>query len=185
MSESLVAQIYTEEALIAALKARDNKAYEYLYFKYREALFTVIYQFNFEGAIAEDLLQEVFIVIWKNIDKYDATKGRFYTWMHILTRNTCINALRAKNFKVHHQNENLTDAVYSNEVNNSIEQNIGLIGLRKQVHSLKADYKHVIELFYFKGFTQEEAANILGIPIGTVKTRLRHALIELRKHFTL
>lgn len=183
MGAKLEAQVYTEEALVAALKIRDNAAYQYLYLKYREALFTVIHQFNFEGAMAEDLLQEVFIVIWKNIDKYDPSKGRFYTWLHILTRNTCINTLRTKNFKVHHQNENLTDAVYSNEASNSIEQNIGLIGLRKQVHLLKDNYKQVIELFYFKGYTQEEAANLLGIPIGTVKTRLRNALIELRKQF--
>lgn len=176
-------QIYTEEALIAALKARDNSAYEYLYLKYREALFTVIHQFDFEGTVAEDLLQEVFILIWKNIDKYDAQKGRFYTWLHTITRNTCINTLRTKNFKVHNKNENLTDAVYSNKGTDSLVQNIGQIGLRKQVHLLKEDYMHVIELFYFKGFTQEEAANLLGIPIGTVKTRLRNALIELRKHF--
>lgn len=174
---------YTEENLIEALKARDNNAYQYLYLKYREALYTIIHQFGFEINEAEDVLQEMFIAVWKNIDKYDNKKGRLYTWLHTITRNTCINTTRSKNYKVHSKNESLVNVVYSSTESTGIEQNISLIGLRKQVHLLKEDHKHIIELFYYKGFTQEEAAKTLGIPIGTVKTRLRNALIELRKHF--
>jgi len=65
----------------------------------------------------------------------------------------------------------------------SQDLNVNQIGLRKQVHLLREDYKNVVELSYFNGFTHEEIAKILTIPVGTVKTRLRNALIELRKQF--
>ena len=100
-----------------------------------------------------------------------------------LTRNTTINKTRSKNFKSQQKNEDIEDFVYSLDLKESSQQNINLIGLRKQVHLLREDYKNVLELSYYNGFTQEEIAQALQIPIGTVKTRLRNALIELRKQF--
>ena len=174
---------YTEAELVAALQNHDNEAYQYLYVYYRGALFTIINQFINNQETANDILQEVFIAVWKNIDKYDAKKGRLFTWLHTLTRNTTINTTRGKNFKSSQKNEQLSDYVSSIELKDPQQQNINLIGLRKQVHQLREEYKAVVELSYYKGFTQEEVAKMLGIPIGTVKTRLRNALIELRKQF--
>ena len=176
-------QQYTEPELVAALKKHDNKAYRHLYLHYRGALFSVITQLVTDTETANDILQDVFVTIWKNIDKYDPGKGRLFTWLHTLTRNTTINSTRAKNFKVHNQNESLTDVVYNIGEKNGLEQQINQIGLRKQVHLLRDDYKNVLELSYYNGFTQEEVAKALDIPVGTVKTRLRNALIELRKQF--
>lgn len=174
---------YTEPTLIAALQKHDNEAYQYLYINYRGALFTIINQFVADTETANDILQEVFIAVWKNIDKYNPEKGRLFTWLHALTRNTSINTIRSKNFKSFQKNEGLSDYVSGIELKNPNQQNINLIGLRKQVHQLRDDYKAIVELFYYNGFTQEEVAKILEIPIGTVKTRLRNALIELRKQF--
>ena len=174
---------YTEPELVTALKKRDNQAYKHLYIHYRGALFNIIAQLVQDTETANDILQEVFVTIWKNIDKYDPAKGRLFTWLHTLARNTTINTTRSKNFKVHSQNESLTDFVYMNDNKMSQEQNINLIGLRKQVHLLRDDYKNVLELSYYYGFSQEEVAKTLNIPLGTVKTRLRNALIELRKQF--
>jgi RNA polymerase sigma factor (sigma-70 family) len=103
--------------------------------------------------------------------------------MHTLTRNTAINTLRSKGFKAQQKNDTLENNVYSLDNSNAFQININEIGLRKQVHLLRVDYKNVLELSYFKGYTQEEIAQELNIPIGTVKTRLRNALIELRKNF--
>jgi RNA polymerase sigma factor (sigma-70 family) len=175
-------QIYTEQELVAALKKHDNFAFKYLYIHYRVALYNIIIQLVPNTEAANDILQEVIVAIWKNIDKYDSGKGRLFTWLHIITRNTTINTIRSKNFKVHSKNENLADVVSIIDKKGQV-QNIDLIGLRKQVYLLREDYKNVLELSYFNGYTQEEVAKTLNIPIGTVKTRLRNALIELRKQF--
>ncbi len=174
---------YTEDALTEALKRHDNEAFQYLYANYKGALFTVILQIIPDRIIAEDVLQEVFIMVWKNIEKYDALKGRLFTWLFNITRNCAINTTRSKNYKSEQKNDSLDNYVnYLDEKDRHI-LNINQIGLRKQVHQLKEDYKNVLELSYFNGFTHEEIAGLLAIPVGTVKTRLRNALIELRKQF--
>ena len=120
---------------------------------------------------------------WKNIDKYDAVKGRLFTWLFNVTRNCAINTTRSKNYKTQLKNDSLANYVNDHTVNEAFVLQINKIGLRKQVHLLREDYKNVLELSYFNGFTHEEIAKILSIPSGTVKTRLRNALIELRKQF--
>ena len=94
-----VAQSYTENELVASLKRRDNDAYSYLYLNYRGSLFAIINQIISDTETANDVLQEVFITVWNNIDKYNAEKGRLYTWLLNLTRNTAINKTRSKNYK--------------------------------------------------------------------------------------
>jgi RNA polymerase sigma factor (sigma-70 family) len=174
---------YTEKELVYALKKHDNAAYRYLYMNYRGALYTTIQQVITETETANDLLQEVFVHIWKNIDKYDDSKGRLFTWMLKLTRNMAINQTRVKNFKVHSKNEDITNYVTSIEEKAPQLTGINSIGLRQQVHKLRPEFKDVIELSYFQGFKQEEISEILKIPLGTVKTRLRNAIIELRREF--
>ena len=175
--------IYTEDSLIAGLRKHDNDAFKHLYLHYKNTMLAVILTIVNDVETANDILQEVFITAWKNIDKYEESKGRLFTWLHTLARNTSINTLRSKNFKVKYKNENLEDYVYNIEHKDPLLQNINTIGLRKQVHLLREEYKAVLELSYFNGYTQEEIAQSLEIPIGTVKTRLRNALIELRKQF--
>ena len=174
---------YTEDDLIAALKRHDNDAFEYLYTNYKAALFTIIHQIIADKEIAQDVLQEAFITAWKNIDKYDASKGRLFTWLFNVTRNCAINTTRSKAFKSEQKNDSFDNYVTYVDEKDSDSININQIGLRKQVHLLREDYKNVLELSYFNGFTHDEIAKILSIPVGTVKTRLRNAIIELRKQF--
>jgi RNA polymerase sigma-70 factor (ECF subfamily) len=168
---------------VQGLKQQDNAAFRHLYMHYRGALFNIILQVIPQTETAADVLQEVFVQIWKNIDKYDEEKGRLFTWMLKLTRNMAINQTRSKNFKVHHQNEDITNYVSTIDQKNESPTGINHIGLRQQVHRLRPEYKAVVELSYFQGFKQEEIAETLNIPLGTVKTRLRSAIIELRKEF--
>ena len=174
---------YTEDSLIAALKMHNNDAFQYLYNNYKAALFTVVHQIITDKAIAQDVLQEAFITAWKNIDKYDASKGRLFTWLFNVTRNCAINTTRSKAYKTEQKNDSFDNYVTYVDENDNQTVNINQIGLRKQVHLLRDEYKNVVELSYFNGFTHEEIAKILNIPVGTVKTRLRNALIELRKQF--
>ena len=174
---------YTEAELIDALKKHENDAYVYLYNNYKGALFTVILQIIPDKENAGDVLQEAFIMAWKNIDKYDVAKGRLFTWLFNVTRNCAINTTRSKNYKQQLKNDSLDNYVNDVDERTSHILPINQIGLRKQVQQLKDDYRNVMQLSYFNGFTHEEIAKILNIPSGTVKTRLRNALIELRKQF--
>jgi RNA polymerase sigma-70 factor (ECF subfamily) len=150
---------------------------------YRGALYNTILQTIKDEETASDVLQETFVQIWKNIDKYDDSKGRLFTWMLKLTRNMAINQTRVKNFKVHSKNEDITHYVTTLEERSPQYAAVNHIGLRQQVHKLRPELKDVIELSYFQGYKQEEVSEILKIPLGTVKTRLRNAIIELRKDF--
>ncbi len=174
---------YTEDSLTAALKKHDSDAFSYLYGNYKAALFTVILQVINDNEIAQDVLQDAFVTAWKNIDKYDPSKGRLFTWLYNVTRNCAINTTRSKAYKSEQKNDSLDNYVSYVDGKGSDSVNINQIGLRKQVQQLREEYKNVVELSYFNGFTHEETAKILNIPVGTVKTRLRNALIELRKQF--
>ena len=96
-----------------------------------------------------------------------------------IARNASIDTIRSKGYQNSQQNRELTEDVYI--AGGTSEIRIDQIGLRKVVHSLKQEYKVLVELSYFQGYTQDEIAKMLGIPLGTVKTRLRTALIQLRE----
>jgi RNA polymerase sigma-70 factor (ECF subfamily) len=176
---------YTEAELVAGLKSHDNKAYRYLYMNYRGALYNAINQVVYDKEIAADILQDTFVTVWKNIDKYDATKGKLFTWLLRLARNAAINTTRSKVYKSEMKNDGLDSYVNHLDEKSSQQLNTDSIGLRKQVGLLREEYRAVLELSYYQGFTQEEVSKTLGVPLGTVKTRLRNAVIELRKQFSL
>ena len=170
---------YTEAELVALLKERHQNAFGYLYDHYSGALYNVILAIVPQREQASDVLQEVFVKIWRMSESYDATKGRLFTWMMNIARNASIDVVRSKGYQNSQQNRELTEAVY--ESGGSTATNIEKIGLRKLVHALKDDYKVLVELSYFEGFTQDEISKMLNIPLGTVKTRLRAALLQLRE----
>jgi len=173
---------YTEQELVSLLKDRDSKAFGYLYDNYSGALNTVILQILNDVELANDVLQEVFINIWKKIESYDPTKGRLFTWMLNIARNASIDLLRSKNYQNSQKNRSLSDNVDALVKGQVSEINIDNIGFKKVLEKLKEEHRILIELAYFKGYTHEEIAEIEGIPLGTVKTRIRNALIQLREH---
>jgi len=174
---------YGEHELVTGLKEKDPAAFKYFYMHYRGALFTIIRQIIREPESANDVLQEVFITVWKNIDKYDPGKGRLFTWLLNITRNAAINMTRSKRYKNSLKTEDLGNSVYSLDKGEEQQLNINRIGLKKLVEQLKKEQREVLNLAYFEGLTQEEISKVLNIPLGTVKTRMRAALIEMRKLF--
>jgi RNA polymerase sigma factor (sigma-70 family) len=169
---------YTEQELITFLKERNDFAFSYLYDNYSSALFTVICNIIPNKEVAGDVLQEVYINIYKKIDTYDAAKSRLYTWMMNIARNEAIDTIRSKGYRNSQQNQEVTEAVYDSA--GSTQQNVDKIGLRKLLERIKPEYRDLIDLSYFKGLTQDEISQLQGIPLGTVKTRLRAALSQLR-----
>lgn len=174
---------YTEQELVLALKERDNHAFGFLYDHYAGALYGIIKQIVTDNPeLADDVLQEVFINIWRKIDLYDPLKGRLFTWMLNIARNASIDMLRSKGYQNSQKNRELPDLVYKGAANQAILQNIDGIGLKKMLEKLRPEHRVLVELAYFKGFTHDEIAEIEHIPLGTVKTRIRNALLQLREY---
>ena len=173
----------TEQELVQMLIRRDKNAMSVLYDRYSASLFGVIHRILEKDDLSEDILQEAFIKIWKNIDSYDESKGRLFTWMLNIARNLSIDKLRSKEYKNSLQNHDLDISVYAVDSQNKIVNNPDHIVLKSLVENLKPDQRELVELIYFSGYTQAEAAEKTGIPLGTVKTRLRAAINELRKVF--
>lgn len=169
-----------EQLLVQDLIHKKKEAFDYLYEHYSGALFGVINRIVMSDEIANDVLQECFIKIWNGIGAYNADKGSLFTWMLNLCRNKAIDEIRSKAYKKETQNQNIEDYVIKLDENNFVESSIDHIGLKKVVETLKPAYKELIDKVYFEGYTQEETAKELGIPLGTVKTRLRSAIQQLR-----
>jgi len=175
---------YSEEELIHLLKNRDQTAFSYLYDNYSGALFGIIYKMLEDRELAEDVLQEAFVKIWNNFPSYDNLKGRLFTWMLNIARNLTLDTIRSKGYRKQAKIRDFGNSV-DNSINNisntNTTESFDALGIRKHLTLLKAEQKQIIDLAYFGGFTQDEISKRLAIPLGTVKTRMRTAIIELRK----
>ena len=173
---------YTENELVSLLKDRDNKAFGYLYDNYSGALYSIIMQILEDADLSNDVLQEVFVNIWRKIESYDNSKGRLFTWMLNIARNASIDMLRSKGYQKSKKNQSLPEDGDWNTPGQMTQMNVDNIGLKKTLEKLKTEHRILLELAYFKGYTHEEIAKIEEIPLGTVKTRIRNALLQLREY---
>jgi len=173
----------TEEQLVLSLRNHEKIAIEALYDMYSASLFGVISRIVIDTAIAEDVLQETFVKIWHSFSSYNTEKGRLFTWMVNIARNLAIDKIRSKDFKNQHKNQEIENTVNSIDEQNSTVYKPELMGIKDLVDTLKPEQKSIIDLVYFKGYTHVEAADELGVPLGTIKTRLRMGIQQLRKHF--
>lgn len=169
-----------QDIIIKKLQVQDSQALELLYTNYSDSLLGVIYNIVRDTELAEEILQDVFIKVWNNIDSYNNKKGRLYTWMLNIARNAAIDNVRSKAFNNSKKNLHADFFVDILEDYDDLDQSTNAIGLRKIVGKLAEKCYKIIDFIYFKGFTQKETAEALEIPIGTVKTRNRNCLGELR-----
>lgn len=169
----------SENEVVSLLINRDEAGFNYLYENYSGALYGVILKVVIYNEEANEVMQDVFVKIWNSINQFDNAKGTLYTWMLNIARNSAIDKLKSKAFQNDLKNHTLPDFVSNSETLSS-EQKHSFNEIENVINSLKEDYKIIITKAYFGGFTQEEISEELGIPLGTVKTRTRAALIELR-----
>jgi RNA polymerase sigma-70 factor (ECF subfamily) len=160
------------------LKRRDKSGFALLYKQYAANLYGIICRVVQSPEAAQDVMQDAFIKIWMNIDAYDSTKGTLFTWLLNVARHTAIDHQRTHKRRQAHQclEGDLSDAdryVY-------YEQATDAIGLEPLLASLPFQSQLLIDHFYFMGCTQEQVAQAFGLPLGTVKTRLRAAIRHLR-----
>ncbi len=168
------------DQLVKKFQQKDVKAFEELYVMYSESMHGVIYNIVRDYNIAEEIMQDVFIKIWNKSDSYSPQKGRFFTWILNIARNAAIDKTRSKNFKKSKQNLDASFFVDIIKSNDNLDHKTDAIGIKAFVSKLAEKCKEVIELLYFKGYTQSEASEVLDIPIGTIKTRNRNCIQELR-----
>ena len=142
-----------EKELVIALKSKNRDAFTYLYDNYSYALFGVIKKVIEAEEIANDVLQESFVKIWKNISSYDPSKGSIFTWMLNICRNAAIDEARSKNFRKSTQNQNIEDYVSVVDSENKVEMRIDHIGLKEVLWKLKPEHKVLIDKIYFDVLT--------------------------------
>ncbi len=175
--------MHPEEAhIVQQLQAGDSQALKRLYADYSGALFIAINRVLQDEAASEDVLQEAFVKIWNNRSKYDAAKASLYTWMMNICRNLAIDKTRSKHFKRRNNIQAPEDVVHQMGITHTDTDHIGVQTLTEQ---LAPEQKELIDLVYFGGYTQKEAAEQLNLPLGTVKTRIRKGIQIMRKYFDL
>ncbi len=172
--------VYTQSQLIELIKMRNQHAFAYLYNNYSKALFGVIIKIVPEQADAEDVLQNSFLKIWENFNSFDETKGRLYTWLLNICRNAAIDFTRSRHQKIKNKIQTTTDSVYINTGLIVEDKKHDTIGINAVLTQLTNEQQLLINLAYYKGYTQIEIAKILNLPLGTVKTKTRQAILTLR-----
>lgn len=171
---------YGEQELVTLLQQRSDHSFGYLYDNYSGALFGVINAIVTDPETARDVLQEAFVNIWRKIESYDPTKGRLFTWMMNVARNAAIDKIRSKGYQDSLKNYPISDNVDTSDIGKATFSQLDDVGLKKVLSKLKEEFRVLIDMSYFQGYTHEEISKILNIPLGTVKTRIRSALIHLR-----
>jgi|TARA_R110001632_G_scaffold92864_4_gene198166 RNA polymerase sigma-70 factor (ECF subfamily) len=173
---------FIEQHIVELLQAQDERAIGLLYDHYADALFGVAIKVTKDDALAQDVLQDSFVKIWKNAQKYDTKKARLFTWLFRVVQNTAIDAVRSRQRKTNKEIQTQDSNVYHIPTTTfAIEH----LDIQTHANGLEEKYKVVIDALFFQGMTQQEASDELNIPLGTVKSRLKIGLRELRKLFGL
>lgn len=172
-----------ETELVQALLQRKQYGAEALYDMYSSSLLGIISRVISEKELAEDVLQDTLVKIWNSIHQYDASKGRLFTWMVNVARNLAIDKVRSKDFRNNSKNQDIENHVNSIDEQRNSTYKPELMGVKDLLLKLKPDQKIIVDLVYFQGYTHVEVSEELQIPLGTVKTRLRMGIMELRKYF--
>jgi RNA polymerase sigma-70 factor (ECF subfamily) len=176
--------------IIKKVASYDSKALEALYNRYSTILYTLIKTIVSDQKLAEEILSDVFVIIWRKVNHFDFEKGNVYTWLITLARNKAVDTLRMKKSGVETQ-------PYSEEYENkfiipvlksegkSIELKDALnrtVKMQKAMEDLTDAQQYVIHLAYFEGLTESEIAAKLNIPVPTVKSKIRIALNNLKEN---
>ncbi|MEL4307884.1 RNA polymerase sigma factor [Joostella sp. CR20] len=167
-----------EKNIISLLQQKDEKGMSLLYEYYGDTLFGAALKITKDEDLAKDVLQISLMKIWKKIDTYDAKKSKLFTWMFRITRNTAIDKIRSANLKRDQEIQIEVSDVYNLGVDSVNPEHLDI---KKHLGSLDEKYQIVMEALFFQGMTQQEASEALDIPLGTVKSRLKIGLRELRR----
>ena len=170
-----------DAALVVAVRAGDQSAMSALYDRYSPVVYAVALRVLGDTGAAEDVLQDVFMQLWRNPGAFDSSRGTLGAWLAVITRNRAIDALRRR--KPEHDIE---DVVLSVEPDMAEEADRVRVreSVRRALEAMPEPQRKTLELAYFEGLTHSEIAAKTGEPLGTIKTRIRAGLLTLRKVFS-
>ena len=166
--------------LLQRIQQRDQAALAQLYDDFSAALYGIVLRvLHGDEGFAQEALQDTFVKIWNNASGYDPSKGRPFTWMVNIARNTAIDRLRSSDMKKARAIHSLDDHVHHLATEATQDQLDGA-DVVKVLKGLRSEHRELIDMAYYQGYSQQEIAERTSIPLGTVKSRTRAALTELR-----
>ena len=167
-----------EQEIIYLLQKEDKKATSLLYENYADARYGVILKVITDQDTAQDVLQETFVKVWKNAQSYDASKAKLFTWLYRIAYNAAIDKVRSESKKTKKEVQIESSNVYR-LTSEGLNQDV--MDIKQHLKKLDEKYQIVINALFFEGMTQQEASDELNIPLGTIKSRLKIGLRELKK----
>ena len=167
-----------EKHIIELLQERNEKAISLLYEHYGDTLYGVALKVVRDEELAQDVLQESFVKIWRKSDSYDATKAKLFTWLFRIARNTAIDKLRSLSTKSEKEIQMDVSDVYNVGIESIRPE---FLDVKENLDKIELKYQVVLDALFFQGMTQQEASDELDIPLGTIKSRLKIGLRELKK----
>lgn len=169
--------------LVQRIKNADPNAVAELYDNYSSMLYGILLRIVADEEEAQNLLQDCFVKIWGNIESYDEEKGRFATWLINIARNIAIDFIRSKYVSHKQKTQSIRHDPHHTQSKSTGHIDVDTIGLKKILEHLNPTHRQVIDWMYFEGYTQEEISDKFNLPPGTVKSRARAAIHELRNYF--
>ena len=177
--QSASSQLATKDgALVAGVRAGDEHAMAQLYDRYSPVVYSVALRVLADTGAAEDVLQEVFLQLWRNPAAFDSNRGSLGAWLAVIARNRAIDALRKR--KPESDADEVIIAV-NIDIESETERRRVLERVRGVVNALPTEQRSAVEMAFFEGLTHTEIAAKTGQPLGTIKTRIRNGLLSLRK----
>jgi RNA polymerase sigma-70 factor, ECF subfamily len=177
--------ILADEDLISLVEAGDADAFATLYDRHSRAAFSLAYRMMGERQAAEDLAQDAFLKVWRGANSYRAERGSVRTWILSIVHNRGIDKLRsqASRRKTQERVEASAPRSQPSEAFAETWRNSQRDQVREALNTLPAEQLKILELAYFSGYTHVEISELLGLPLGTVKGRMRLGLKKIRDHF--
>jgi RNA polymerase sigma-70 factor (ECF subfamily) len=188
MPETPDLRTLADEDLMQLMRRGDPRAFEAVYERHSGAAFSLAYRMVGRGNVAEDVVQEAFLSIWRSGARYERARGSVRTWVLGIVHHRAIDQLRRASVhsKRRASDEGIEDRIESGERTDvEVARRDEAQAIRSAMESLPPEQSHVIELAYFGGFTHTEIADILETPVGTVKGRMRLGLEKLRHSLRL
>ncbi len=169
---------YEESELVELLKQKNIRAYHYFYDKYAAALYGFILQIIKNEETGNEVLHEVFTTIWFKINSYDPNKERLFSWLLKITRNAAIYQRESR-----YPEQPLKQPSISGEETITPAINFAALdyGSKNPLPGLKEENRVLIDLCFYQGFSRDQIAETLNIPLESVNTRIKNALLDLRK----
>jgi RNA polymerase sigma-70 factor, ECF subfamily len=169
-----------DAALIDRIRAGDQSAMADLYDRYARVVYGVALRVLADTAAAEDVVQEVFLQLWRKPQAFDAERGRLAPWLAVISRNRAIDFLRKRS-----PDDDIDEMPISTgmDLENEAAQKLAVEKVRGVMGQLPQEQRKALEMAFFEGMTHTEIAGKTGEPLGTIKTRIRTGLLALRKVF--